>query len=205
MNDGIITVSLGDRSYDIFFGMGVYPQFQEWVARFFQGDPAFVVTDTTVASIYGDDIRKWLSGIPHEVLSLSPGEEGKNWDTAREIYSFLARQGAGRDSLIVAFGGGVVGDLAGFAAATFLRGMPSPPTGVTSWRRASIPAAGSRDGHATGCATGNPATGTWAPGIRWGARTDAARRCSRGCRTPRAARARGPRWCRAAGRWERFS
>jgi 3-dehydroquinate synthase len=124
MNDGIITVSLGDRSYDIFFGMGVYPQFQEWVARFFQGDPAFVVTDTTVASIYGDDIRKWLSGIPHEVLSLSPGEEGKNWDTAREIYSFLARQGAGRDSLIVAFGGGVVGDLAGFAAATFLRGMP---------------------------------------------------------------------------------
>jgi 3-dehydroquinate synthase len=124
MNDEIITVSLGDRSYDIFFGMGLYPQFQEWVARFFRGDPAFVVTDTTVASIYGDDIRKWLSGIPHEVLSLSPGEEGKNWDTAREIYSFLARHGAGRNSLIVAFGGGVVGDLAGFAAATFLRGMP---------------------------------------------------------------------------------
>jgi 3-dehydroquinate synthase len=124
VTDGNITVSMGERSYDIFFGMRVYPQFQEWVARFFRGDPAFVVTDTNVASIYGDDIRKWLSGIPHEVLSLSPGEEGKNWDTAREIYSFLARHGAGRDSLIVAFGGGVVGDLAGFAAATFLRGMP---------------------------------------------------------------------------------
>jgi 3-dehydroquinate synthase len=124
VNDGIITVSLGDRSYDIFFGMGVYSQFQEWRTRFFRGDLAFVVTDTTVASIYGDDIRKWLSGIPHLVLSLSPGEEGRNWDTAREIYSFLARQGAGRDSLVVAFGGGVVGDLAGFAAATFLRGMP---------------------------------------------------------------------------------
>ncbi len=124
MNDGTITVALGDRSYDIFFGEGVYPHFQEWVTRFFRGDPAFVVTDTTVASIYGDDIGKWLSGIPHDVLSLSPGEGGKNWDTAREIYSFLARHGAGRNSLVVAFGGGVVGDLAGFAAATFLRGMP---------------------------------------------------------------------------------
>ena len=123
MNDGILTVSLGDRSYDIFFASGVYPLFKEWVTRFFRGEGVFVVTDRNVSSIYGEDIRKWLSGIPHDVLSLPPGEQEKHGDTVREIYSFLARSGAGRDSLVVAFGGGVVGDLAGFAAATFLRGM----------------------------------------------------------------------------------
>ncbi len=124
MDDAIITVSLGDRSYDIFFGTRVHPLFQEWVTRFFRGTPVFVVTDRTVSSIYEDDIRKWLSGIPHDVLPLPPGEEEKHWETVQEIYSFLARKGAGRDSLVVAFGGGVVGDLAGFAAATFLRGIP---------------------------------------------------------------------------------
>ena len=124
MNEGILTVSLGERSYDIFFANGVFPLFQEWVGRFFRGDAVFVVTDRTVSSIYGKDIQKWLSGIPHHVFSLPPGEGEKHGDTVREIYSFLAGKGAGRDSLVVAFGGGVVGDLAGFAAATFLRGIP---------------------------------------------------------------------------------
>jgi len=124
VNEGTITVSLGDRSYDIFFAKEVYPLFQEWVSRFFPGTPVFVVTDRTVFSLYGDDIRNMLSGVPHDILSLPPGEEGKNWDTVQEIYSFLSRAGAGRDSLTVAFGGGVVGDLAGFAAATYLRGIP---------------------------------------------------------------------------------
>ena len=124
MNEGTITMSLGDRSYDIFFANGMYPLFREWVNRFFPGTPVFVVTDRTVFSLYGDDIRNMLSGVPHEILPLPPGEEGKNWDTVQEIYSFLSRGGAGRDSLAVAFGGGVVGDLAGFAAATFLRGIP---------------------------------------------------------------------------------
>ncbi|MGZ8461914.1 MAG: 3-dehydroquinate synthase [Candidatus Deferrimicrobiaceae bacterium] len=124
MNKGILTVSLGDRSYDIFFANGVFPLFQEWVGRFFRGDAVFVVTDRTVSSIYGKDIQKWLSGIPHHMFSLPPGEGEKHRDTVLEIYSFLAGKGAGRDSLVVAFGGGVVGDLAGFAAATFLRGMP---------------------------------------------------------------------------------
>jgi len=118
-----LTVALGDRSYDIFFGRDIYPLFQEWICRFYPGGSVHVVTDRNVASIYGDDIQRWLSGIPHGVLALPPGEESKNFDTVREIYAFLARGDAARDSLVVAFGGGVVGDLAGFAAATFLRGI----------------------------------------------------------------------------------
>ena len=116
-------VVLGDRSYDIFFGREIYSLFQEWICRFYPGGTVHVVTDRNVASIYGDDIRRWLAGIPHAVLALPPGEEHKNFDTVREIYGFLAGGDAGRDSLVVAFGGGVVGDLAGFAAATYLRGI----------------------------------------------------------------------------------
>jgi 3-dehydroquinate synthase len=116
-------VSLGDRAYDIFFVRDIYPVFQEWICRFYPGGSVHVVTDQNVASIYGDDIRRWLSGIPHDVLALPPGEEHKNLDAVARIYAFLARGDAGRESLVVAFGGGVVGDLAGFAAATYLRGI----------------------------------------------------------------------------------
>jgi 3-dehydroquinate synthase len=118
-----MTVALGDRSYDIFFGREIYSLFQEWICRFYPGGTVHVVTDRNVDSIYGGDIQRWLAGIPHDVLALPPGEEHKNFDTVREIYAFLARGDAGRDSLVVAFGGGVVGDLAGFAAATYLRGI----------------------------------------------------------------------------------
>ena len=124
MSREVVTVSLEDRSYDIFFGTGLSSFFQEWVTRFYRGGSVFVVTDSNVHSIYGDDLRKWLSGISFDVLALPPGEEKKQWDSVREIYTFLARGGAGRESLVVAFGGGVVGDLAGFAAATYLRGIP---------------------------------------------------------------------------------
>lgn len=140
MNGEVVTVSLGDRSYDIFFATGVYSLFREWVNRFFRGAPVFVVTDQNVYSIYGDDIRKWLQGVPHEVLSLTPGEAQKHGDTVKRIYSFLAGNGAGRDSLVLAFGGGVVGDLAGFAAATFLRGLPyiQVPTTLVSQVDSSV-------------------------------------------------------------------
>jgi 3-dehydroquinate synthase len=123
LNPETVTVLLGDRSYDIFFGREIYSLFQEWICRFYPGGTVHVVTDRNVASIYGGDIQRWLAGIPHDVLALPPGEEHKNFDTVREIYGFLARGDAGRDSLVVAFGGGVVGDLAGFAAATYLRGI----------------------------------------------------------------------------------
>jgi 3-dehydroquinate synthase len=124
VNTDVVTVALGERTYDIFFGEDIYPLFQEWICRFYPGGSVFVITDRNVASIYGQDIRRWLIGIPHHVHAVEPGEESKNWDTVRGIYAFLAQGNADRDALVVAFGGGVVGDLAGFAAATYLRGIP---------------------------------------------------------------------------------
>jgi len=120
----MITVPLGDRTYDIFFAEDIYPLFQEWICRFYPGGSVFVITDRNVASIYGEDIRRRLVGIPHHVHAIEPGEESKNAETLRGIYAFLAQGNADRDALVVAFGGGVVGDLAGFAAATYLRGIP---------------------------------------------------------------------------------
>ena len=124
MTADMITVALGERTYDIFFGEDIYPLFQEWICRFYPGGQVFVITDRNVASIYGGDIRRWLVGIPHHIHAIEPGEESKNWETVRGIYAFLAQANADRDALVVAFGGGVVGDLAGFAAATYLRGIP---------------------------------------------------------------------------------
>ncbi len=120
----VLTVALGERTYDIFFGEGIHVLLQEWICRFFGGRTVFVVTDRNVEKIYGEDIRRWLAGIPHAVHAISPGEEQKTAETLRGIYAFLARGNADRESLVVAFGGGIVGDLAGFAAATFLRGIP---------------------------------------------------------------------------------
>ncbi len=124
-----LTVSLGDRSYDIHFGKDLGGSFGEWLKAQGAGADVFVVTDRNVAAIYGEDIARWLGDARHSVLAIEPGEASKTWETVREIYAFLAKgsggkaRGADRDSIVVAFGGGVVGDLAGFAAATFLRGI----------------------------------------------------------------------------------
>ena len=123
MTPETLTVTLGDRSYDIFFDRNIYPAIMEWIRRFHPGKSIHVVTDRNVASIYGDDIRRWLGGSPHDLLVLPAGEEYKTLSAVGRIYEFLAEGNAGRDSVVVAFGGGVIGDLAGFAAATFLRGV----------------------------------------------------------------------------------
>jgi len=116
-------VSLGDRSYDIFFDHNVCPAVRKWIDKYHFGKSVYVVTDRNVASIYGDDIRRWLVKEPEKLLALPPGEEHKTLSAVGRIYAFLSEGNADRDSIVVAFGGGVVGDLAGFAAATFLRGI----------------------------------------------------------------------------------
>lgn len=123
MNPQAVRVELGDRSYDVVIGKGLGPEFRDWFSRNRPPGGTFVVTDRTVAGLHGDALGRFLPGAAHRLLALPPGEASKTWETVREIYAFLAG-GADRGSLVVAFGGGVVGDLAGFAAATFLRGIP---------------------------------------------------------------------------------
>ena len=83
------------------------------------GRRAFVVTDENVAAHYGAA----LSGT-HHTITIAPGEEHKTLAVAERVWRELAARGMGRDDHLVALGGGVVGDLAGFCAATYQRGVP---------------------------------------------------------------------------------
>ncbi len=107
-----------------------------------RGRAAVVITDETVGGLYGAGIGASLVGAGWTPLSFSirPGEQSKRLTTAGVIYRFLSDNRAGRDSVIVALGGGVVSDLAGFVAATWMRGVDFAicPTSLESCVDASI-------------------------------------------------------------------
>ena len=85
----------------------------------------FIVTDSTVDKIYGEKVKENLEETGFDVFKyvINPGEDAKNILTLAGIYTEMVELGISRSDMIVALGGGVVGDLAGFAAATYLRGI----------------------------------------------------------------------------------
>jgi 3-dehydroquinate synthase len=85
-----------------------------------------VISDERVAGLYGLDIRDGLreEGREAHLFTFPPGEASKNLDQWNRLTGAMLREGFGRDSAVVAVGGGVAGDLAGFVAATFMRGFP---------------------------------------------------------------------------------
>jgi len=102
-----------DRAGDLICGLGL-------------GRRTLVVADETVAALYGDRLLAALknAGLAAELTALPPGEEAKSLAAAETLYTKAIAAGLDRRSPIVALGGGVVGDLAGFVAATYLRGVP---------------------------------------------------------------------------------
>jgi 3-dehydroquinate synthase len=86
------------------------------------GRDIFIITDPLVDDLYGDAVRKGFKGKP-VTLEVPRGERYKNIKIAEKLYDELVRHGAHRDSFIVALGGGVIGDMAGFMAATYMRGL----------------------------------------------------------------------------------
>jgi 3-dehydroquinate synthase len=120
-----VPVSLGDRSYDILIGSGLLAGDSAW-----KGLPlarhALIVTNETVAPLYADRLAARLSAMYREVhlLSLPDGEAHKDWTTLNRIFDMLLAQGCDRKTVLFALGGGVVGDMAGFAAACYMRGVP---------------------------------------------------------------------------------
>jgi 3-dehydroquinate synthase len=85
-----------------------------------------VVTNTTVAPLYLDSFARPLSDAGVEIIPVvvADGEAHKNWETANEVFEALLRRRCGRDTTLVALGGGVIGDVAGFVAAVYQRGIP---------------------------------------------------------------------------------
>ena len=120
-----VRIELADRSYDILIGAGALAD-----ARSFDGLPAsrdaLVVTNVTVAPLYAQRLVEILRG-RHEhvhVIALPDGEAHKDWTTLNAIFDALLQQGCDRKTVLYALGGGVVGDMTGFAAACYMRGVP---------------------------------------------------------------------------------
>lgn len=114
-----------DRSYEVLVSAGLLARLPGIVARRWPGRKSFVITDTRVARLYGGDLQRKLAaaGVDISMLAFRQGEQSKNAGTAYHLQAHLLRNGVKRDSLIIALGGGVVGDLAGYVAATVLRGI----------------------------------------------------------------------------------
>lgn len=121
-----LTVSLGERSYPIHIGANILDRAGELLRRAGLSGKAAVVSNPTVAQLYFDPLHEALSASGFEFVPIlvPDGEEHKNLRSLAAIYDGLVRGRLERKSCIVALGGGVIGDLAGFAAATYLRGVP---------------------------------------------------------------------------------
>jgi len=117
-----VDVALGERTYPIWIGAGLLDDAPRWRTAI-RGRHVLVVTNTTIAPLYLDRVLAGLDGLAHATLVLPDGEGHKTLASSGEIFDALGRLGATRDATIVALGGGVIGDLAGFAAACWMRGI----------------------------------------------------------------------------------
>jgi 3-dehydroquinate synthase len=122
-----LTIPLGARSYDICIKAGSLPESGNLISRFVNdGEKVALISDENVFNLYGDVITASLSeaGIISDELILPPGEATKNIEFLSQIFDWFGEDGRfGRKGLVIAFGGGVIGDLAGFAAALWMRGV----------------------------------------------------------------------------------
>ena len=121
-----VTVSLPNRSYDVVIGTGILEKIGELLRQAGLNRPVAVVTDEQVERLYGHKLIGALAatGFSSSLHIVAGGEPAKSFGTAEAVCESLARAGVDRASLIVALGGGVVGDLAGFVASIFARGIP---------------------------------------------------------------------------------
>ncbi|MGB3917918.1 3-dehydroquinate synthase [Thiothrix litoralis] len=117
-----LNLELGERSYPIHIGQGLL-QHAELVTPHIKGNSAVVVSNTTVAPLYLTAAQQMLTGLKHSTVTLPDGEAYKNLDVLNQIYTHLLESKADRKTTLIALGGGVVGDMAGYAAASYQRGI----------------------------------------------------------------------------------
>ena len=122
----IVKVSLGNRSYDIKIGTGLLDRVGRECARLGLARRCTIISDRNVTPRYGKAAQEALAkaGFDAGLITIPAGETAKSLKVLESCYNQLAAQRLERKSFIVALGGGVVGDLAGFVAATYLRGVP---------------------------------------------------------------------------------
>ncbi len=117
-----LSVELGERSYPIFIGQNLLGTCD--LSRFVGGSQVMLVTNETVAPLYLDSAKGCFPGKRIDTVVLPDGEKYKDWQTLNRIFDGLLERRHTRKTTLVALGGGVVGDMAGFAAACYQRGVP---------------------------------------------------------------------------------
>ncbi|MEM6759220.1 MAG: 3-dehydroquinate synthase [Pseudomonadota bacterium] len=149
-----VHVPLGDRAYDVEIGPGLIPKAGALIAPILPRPRVVVVTEERVAALHLDSLRAGLAaeGIDMAALVLPAGEASKSWTQLQRVTEWLLEQKVERRDIVVAFGGGVIGDLVGFAAAILRRGVAyvQVPTSLLAQVDSSVggkTAINSSDGH----------------------------------------------------------
>jgi 3-dehydroquinate synthase len=133
-----VTVPLGSRAYRVIIGAGILPQLGRWIGDLEKplGKKCAVVSDSNVTPLYGETVLASLSaaGYSPTLITVPAGESSKALSVVERVADEMIAAGLDRGSWVVALGGGVVGDLAGFIAAIYYRGVPfvQIPTTVIS-------------------------------------------------------------------------
>lgn len=138
----LIHVELGERGYNIVTGTDCLPELGKHLVELGLRSPIALITDPTVKPLLADTIERILNdaGFKVGILEIAGGEPCKNLQTVSKLYDGMVEMKVERGSGVVALGGGLVGDIAGFAAATFLRGVPfiQVPTSLLAQVDASV-------------------------------------------------------------------
>ena len=138
-----IHVDLGKHAYDIEIGTGLLPTVGAKVAALVpKAQRAVIVSDSNVAPLYGEILQRSLNeaGLPATIVTIEAGEQSKNMQVLSQVLEQIAESGLTRSDVLVTLGGGVVGDLGGFAAASFMRGIAfiQVPTSLLSQIDSSV-------------------------------------------------------------------
>lgn len=121
-----LEINLSEKSYPLYVKKGIFKSIGKEIKKIYSNKRIAVITDSNVDKLYGDAIEKSLTEEDYSVkkIVVAAGENSKSVDNLLKLYDELLDFGINRGDMIVAFGGGVVGDLVGFTASTFLRGTP---------------------------------------------------------------------------------
>jgi 3-dehydroquinate synthase len=121
-----IRVNSASKKYDVYIGAGILSQLGLKLRQKGFANKAVIITNPVVNELYGNSLKTELTvaGLEASILLVPDGEKQKSLETAGMLYKKLTESGADRMTPIIALGGGVIGDLAGFVAATYLRGLP---------------------------------------------------------------------------------
>ena len=117
-----LKVNLDERSYPICIGSNLLDR-HELLTQYIPGNSALIISNETIAPLYMDKVETALDGLKYKTLVLPDGEEYKNQETLNSIYDCLLSNKFDRNTTLIALGGGVIGDITGFAAASYQRGV----------------------------------------------------------------------------------